>query len=70
MDQYEYFARIDKAIDTAAIDKDTRDVFKRMAAKIKAYYRYCKEHPNDERFNLDTIEANLRKEVLLSNEQE
>lgn len=67
MDQYEllseYFARIDKAIDTANIDKDTRDVFKKKAVQIKAYYRYCKEHPNDETFNLGKIEDYLRKEV-------
>ena len=72
MDQYEllreYFARIDKVIDTADIDKDTRAKFKKKAVQIKAYYRYCKEHPNDETFNLDKIEDYLRKEDWLSNE--
>lgn len=67
MDQYEllreYFARLDKVIDTANIDKSKRAEFKKKAAQIKEYYRYCKEHPNDETFNLDKIEDYLRKEV-------
>ena len=67
MDQYEllreYFARLDKVIDTAYIDKDTRDVFKKKAVKIKEYYHYCKNNPDKETFNLGKIEDYLRKEV-------
>ena len=67
MDQYEllreYFARLDKVIDTANIDETKRAEFKKKAVQIKGYYRYCKEHPNDETFNLDKIEDYLRKEV-------
>lgn len=67
MDQYEllreYFARLDKVIDTANIDETKRAEFKKKAVQIKAYYRYCKEHPNNETFNLGKIENYLRKEV-------
>lgn len=58
----EYFARVDKVIDTADIDEDKRATFKKKAAQIKEYYHYCKKNPYDETFNLDKIAAYLRKE--------
>lgn len=67
MDQYEllreYFARLDKVIDTANIDEAKRAEFKKKAVKIKEYYHYCKNNPDKETFNLDKIEDYLRKEV-------
>lgn len=56
----EYFAAIDKIIDTADIDNYEKARFKNKLVKLKEYYWHCKKHRQQP--NLDDIEDYLRKE--------